>query len=297
MALATHAAGLHGDGVSAQTQTVMVTGATAGIGRATAREIARQGARVVIVGRSESRCQATVDEVRRAARNEQVEYLLADLSSLAETRAMATQFKARYERLDVLVNNVGAVFMEFGETAEGIERTFALNHLSGYFLLTNELLDVLKHSAPARIVNVSSDTHTGGKVVFGQLEMRDNYSGFRQYSNTKLMNILFTKMLARRLETAGVTANALHPGFVASNFGATNNDKWWVRPAMKFMHLFAISEDQGAETSVHLATSPDVEGVTGKYFVKCREKTPAVAALAEADQHRLWEASEEMVVG
>ena len=278
------------------TQTVMVTGATAGIGKVTARELARQGARVVIVGRSEPKCQATVDEVRRAAGHDQVEYLLADLSSLAETRAVATQFKARYDRLDVLVKNVGAVFMEFGETVDGIERTFALNHLSGYFVLTNELLDVLKGSAPARIVNVSSDAHTGGKLAFGHLEMRDNYSGFRQYGNTKLMNILFTNVLARRLEKARVTANALHPGFVASNFG-TNNAKWWVRPTMKFMHLFAMSEDRGAETSIYLATSPDVEGVTGKYFVKCEEKTPAAAALAESDQHRLWEASEEMVAG
>ena len=284
------------DGDDVSTQTVMVTGATAGIGRVTAREIAQQGARVVIVGRSEPKCRATVDEIRRVTNNDQVDYLLADLSSLAATRAVAKEFKARYERLDVLVNNVGAVFMDFGVTVDGIERTFALNHLSGYFVLTNELLDMLKASAPARIVTVSSDAHTGGKLDFSQLEMRDSYSGFRQYGNTKLMNVLFTKELARRLEGRGVTANALHPGFVASNFG-TNNAKWWVRPMMKFMHLFAISEDRGAETSIYLATSPDVEGVTGKYFVKCQEKTPAAAALAEPDQHRLWEVSEAMAVG
>lgn len=274
---------------------VIVTGATAGIGKVTAREIARQGNHVVIIGRSESKCQATVDEIRRTTGNERVDSLLADLSSLADTRAVAAQFKARYERLDVLVNNVGAVFMEYGETVDGIERTFALNHLSGYFLFTHELLDVLKASAPARIVNVSSGAHTGGKLDFSNLEMRGNYSVFRQYSNSKLMNILFTNELARQLAGTGVTVNALHPGFVASNFGVTNNRKWWVRPAMKLIHLFAISEDEGAQTSVYLATSPEVEGVSGKYFVKCQERSPAPAAQVEADQHRLWAVSEAMV--
>ena len=280
-----------------ESETVMVTGATAGIGKVTAREIASRGARVVIVGRSESKCRATVDEIRRAANHERVDYLLADLSSLVETRAVATQFKARYDRLDILVNNVGAVFMQFGETTDGIERTFALNHLSGYFVLTNELLDVLKNSAPARIVSVSSDAHNAGKLALDNLEMRGAYRGFRQYSNTKLMNILFTRELSRRLEGTGVTANALHPGFVASNFGTTNNGRSWVGSMIKVMHLFALSEDEGAQTSIHLATSPDVAGVTGKYFVKGREKTPAATALVETDQRRLWEASEAMAMG
>ena len=276
------------------TQTAMVTGATAGIGKVTAREIARRGARVVIVGRSELKCRAAVDEIWRAANHDRVDYLLADLSSLAETRAVATQFKERYDRLDILVNNVGSVFMKFGETTDGIESTFALNHLSGYFLLSNELLDVLKSSAPARIVSVSSVAHTGGEVAFDNLEMRGAYRGFGQYANTKLMNILFTRELSRRLEGTGVTANVLHPGFVASNFGVTNNSGW-VRPMWRFLQLFALSEDEGAKTSIYLATSPEVAGVTGKYFVKCQEKTPAAAALAETDQHSLWEASETLV--
>ena len=241
------------------------------------------------------KCRVTVDEIRRAANHDRVEYLLADLSSLADTRAVATQFKERYNRLDTLVNNVGSVFMKFGETTDGIERTLALNHLSGYFLLTTELLDVLKSSAPSRVVSVSSHAHTGGTLSFDNLEMRDAYSGFRQYSNTKLMNILFTKELSRRLEGTGVTANALHPGFVASNFGITNNDASWVRPMMKFAQLFALSEDDGTKTSIYLGTSPEVAGVTGKYFVKCQEETPAAAALVETDQRRLWEASEAMV--
>ena len=274
---------------------MLVTGATAGIGRVTARELARQGARVVIMGRSEAKCQATVDDIRRDTHNEHVDYLLADLSVLADTRAVTAQFKQRYDRLDVLVNNVGSIFMAFGETTEGIERTFALNHLSGYFLLTTELLDLLRASAPARVVSVSSTAHTGAQLDFDNLEMRGGYS-MRQYSNTKLMNLLFTNELSRRLDGTGITVNALHPGFVASNFGVTNNTGSWIRPVWKLVQLFALSDEDGARTSIYLATSPDVEGVTGKYFVKCQEKTPAAAALDEGVQRRLWEASEEMVV-
>lgn len=277
-------------------KTIMVTGATAGIGKVTAREMARQDVQLVIIGRSEAKCQSTVEEIRRITGNEQVDYLLADLSSLTQTRAVAAQFRERYDRLNVLINNVGAMFLEYGETDEGIERTFALNHLSGYFLLTMELLDMLKASAPARIVSVSSGAHTQGSLDFDNLQMRGNYSAFAQYGNSKLMNILFTNELARRLEGTDVTANALHPGFVASNFGITNNPKWWVPPLIKFAHLFALSEDEGAETSIYIATSPEVEGVTGKYFEKCREKTPAAAALDAEGQRRLWEASDEMLM-
>jgi len=277
------------------TKTVMVTGATAGIGKVTAREIARQDTRLVILGRSETRCRDTAHEIRCTTGNERVDYLLADLSSLAQTRAAAARFRERYERLDVLVNNAGAMFLDYGETEEGLERTFALNHLSGYFLLTHELLDVLEASTPARIVNVASGAHTTARLDFDNLQMRGNYAAFRQYSNSKLMNLLFTFELSRRLEGTGVTANALHPGFVASNFGMTNNSTWWVRPVMTLGHLFALSEDEGAETSIYLATSPEVEGVTGKYFVKCREKAPTSAALDEASQRRLWELSEALV--
>ena len=156
-----------------------------------------------------------------------------------------------------------------------------------------ELLDVLKARAPARIVNVSSGAHTQGSLDFDNLQMRGNYSAFAQYGNSKLMNILFTNELARRLEGTGVTANALHPGFVASNFGITNNPKWWVRPLIKFAHLFALSEDEGAETSIYIATSPEVEGVTGKYFEKSREKTTPAAELDDVGQRHLGEASDE----
>ena len=273
----------------------MVTGATAGIGKVTAREIAKQGATVVIVGRSESKCQSTVDEIRRATGNEKVDYLLADLSSLTQTRQVAEAFKMRYDRLDVLVNNVGAMFLEYGETDDGFERTFALNHLSGYFSLTTALLDLLKASAPARIVSVASGAHTQGKINFTNLEMRGNYKAFAQYSNSKLMNILFTNELARQLDGTGVTANALHPGFVASNFGSTNNSKWWVRPVMKLAQLVAISEDNGAKTSIYLATSPEVEGVTGQYFDKCKAISPIATALDESIQRRLWEVSSELI--
>lgn len=276
-------------------RTILVTGATAGIGRVTARELARSDVQLVLLGRSEERCRRTAEEIRRATGNERIEYLLADLSSLAQTRAAAEQFKARFERLDVLVNNVGALFLDFGETQEGFERTFALNHLSGYFLLTNELIDVLTASAPARIVTVASGAHRRAELDFDDLEMRRGYRAFTQYGNTKLMNILFTRELADRLAGTGVTANALHPGFVASSFGMTNNDGWWVRPVMKFMHLFALNEDEGARTSIYLASSPEVAGVTGRYFQQCRESMPSAAARDQASQRRLWEMSESLL--
>ena len=199
----------------------MVTGATSGIGKITARELARHGAAVVVVGRSEARSEATVSQIRRQTANPSADYLLADLSSQQEIRRLAREFESRYSRLDVLVNNAGAIMLSRRESVDGIEMTLALNHLA-YFLLTNLLLDRLKSSAPARIVNVSSNSHQRAKLDFDDLQHRSRYWGYRAYAWSKLENILFSYELARRLEGTGVTVNALHPGLVGTNFLANN---------------------------------------------------------------------------
>ena len=295
-------------------KTCMVTGATAGIGAFAARELARRGAAVVIVGRSKERCEAAAEAIRRETGNASVEFLQADLSSQAEIRRLAAEFLARHRRLDVLINNAGALFELRRESADGIELTFALNHL-GYFLLTNLLLDALKASAPSRIVNVSSDAHRLVRRAFDlddpQARMRHPRYGrskaasllwtclappwhpaFMQYAQTKLANLLFTYELARRLERTGVTVNALHPGFVASNFTAGNGVYGWFMRI--WARLLAISVEQGAHTIIHLATSPEVEGVNGKYFVKQKPAESSPASRDAAAARRLWQLSEKM---
>jgi NAD(P)-dependent dehydrogenase (short-subunit alcohol dehydrogenase family) len=274
---------------------VMVTGATAGIGKVTALEIARLGATVIAVGRDEAKGRDVVAMIKRQTGNPNVDYLLADLSSIEQTKALAEHYRATHDRLHVLVNNVGAIFMARSESVDGIENTFALNHLVGYFLLTNLLLDVIKASAPARIVNVSSRAHFQAQMDFEDLELREGYSGFKAYSNSKLANLLFTYELARRLEGTGLTANALHPGMAATNFGVTNNSGPLWRIMRRVLNLFAISEAEGAQTSIYLATSPEVEGVSGKYYEKSRPERSSEASYNEADQKRLWEISERML--
>lgn len=277
-------------------KTVLITGATAGIGRQTARKIAAMGAAVVIVGRNEAKARAVVSAIQQETGNDRVAYLLADLSSMKSTEALAQEYRTRFDRLDVLVNNAGAIIMTRGETVDGFENTFALNHLVGYFYLTNLLLDLIIASAPARIVNVSSRAHASARMNFDDLQGKRKYSGFRAYGQSKLANVLFTYELARRLEGAGVTVNALHPGFVASNFGQTNNEQnTLARLGIRAMQVIAISEEQGAETSVYLATSPAVEGVTGLYFDKQQPRPTCKASYNIADQARLWQVSEQLL--
>ena len=270
----------------------LVTGATSGIGKVTAGELARRNATVVLVGRNRQKAEATVEEIRFRTGNENVEYLLADLSSQKEIRDLAEKFKARHERLDVLVNNAGAIFSEYGETVDGIERTFAVNHLN-YFLLTNLLLKPLKAGAPSRVVNVASGAHQGAELDFDDLGTKQNYGFMKAYGRSKLANVMFTYELARRLEGTGVTANALHPGAVATNFGS-NNTVWYARPVLALFRLFATTSEKGAETSVYLASSPEVKSVTGKYFTG---KKPAASSKASQDRQaaeRLWRLSEEL---
>src|SRR5688572_11336879 len=241
----------------------LVTGGTNGIGKIAARELARMGATVVIVGRDAQKTSQVVEEIRTASGNKNVDSLLADLSSQQEVRRLADEFKSKYSHLHVLLNNAGGFFMRRQRSVDDIEMTFALNHLA-YFLLTNLLLDTIKASAPARIINVSSDAHTSGKIEFDNLQGERNYSP-RAYDNSKLANILFTMELARRLEGTGVTVNALHPGFVATGF-AKNNGKVFAALISIFTPLVARSPAKGAETSVYLASSPSVQVITGEYF-------------------------------
>ncbi len=272
-----------------QGKVTMVTGATSGIGLETARTLAEQGAAVALVGRSSEKGAALVEQIRQQTGNPDVEFWQADLSSLQEIRQLAESFEQRHPRLDVLVNNVGAVFLRRQVSVDGIEMTFALNHL-GVFLLTNLLLDTLEASAPARIVNVSSQAHEiPSQIDLDDLGGKRRYRGMYAYGQAKLALVLFTYELARRLEGTGVTVNALHPGFVATNF-AMNNGRL-ARLFKPLMKLVAISPQRGAETSVYLATSPEVEGISGKYFVEKSAVPSSPASYDQATATRLWETS------
>ncbi len=271
---------------------IVVTGATDGIGKVTARELAKMGASVTIVGRDAAKGEAVVRELRQAAGHDRIGFVAGDLATQKGVRAAAAVIKGRLKKLDVLVNNAGAVFMKRELTDDGIERTFALNHL-GYFLLTHELLGLLKASAPSRIVTVASAAHQGAKLDMSDLQNAKNYSGFRVYGQSKLANIYFTYELARRLQGTNVTANCLHPGFVASRFG--NNTGGVFRLLIGWAKMVAaISEDNGAKTSAFLASSPEVQGVNGKYFDKCAA-VPSSAVSNDVDIARaLWRESERL---
>jgi len=271
----------------------VVTGATSGIGRAAAVELARRGARVVVHGRSLEKCELTVGDIKAASGNDQIDALVADLESQEQVRALAAALLARYPKIHVLLNNAGLFNAGFSETVDGIETTLAVNHLAP-FLLTNLLLDRLKESQPVRIVNVSSEAHRFGKLDLGDLEFRRrNYRGLRVYGVSKLLNVLFTQELARRLEGAGVTANALHPGVVSTGLG-NNNPPSLVSRAMRLSKFLMRTPEKGAETSIFLSSSPDVEGETGKYWVDCREKRARDIGYNREVQRRLWEISEKM---
>ena len=269
----------------------LITGATNGIGKATAQALAQIGATVVIVGRDHRKTSRVVEEIRAASGNNNVDSLLADLSSQQEVRRLAMEFKSKYSHLHVLLNNAGAVFMKRQLSVDGIEMTFALNHLAG-FLLTNLLLDTIKASAPARIINVSSDAHASGKIEFDNLQGERKYSP-RVYENSKLANILFTMELARRMEGTGVTVNALHPGFVATGFG-TNNGKVMAALVNIFAPLIARSPAKGAETSIYLASSRSAESITGKYFHDAQVIPAAPQATDMVVARKLWAVSAEM---
>jgi NAD(P)-dependent dehydrogenase (short-subunit alcohol dehydrogenase family) len=274
-----------------QGKVCLVTGATSGIGMVAAQALALQGATVVIVARHAERGTATVHRITQATGNTHVELLLADLSAQAQVRHLAVAFQRRFDRLDVLLNNAGAIFTKRLLSTDGLEMTLALNHLN-YFLLTHLLLDTLKASAPARIVNVASNAHHGGQINFADLQGEHHYSGWRAYCQSKLANILFTYELTRRLGGTNVTANTVHPGFVATGFGRNNHGVFGL--FIRLAQLTALSPAQGAETLIYLAASPAVAGVTGEYFVKKRSVKSSNASYDQAVARRLWQLSEQM---
>jgi NAD(P)-dependent dehydrogenase (short-subunit alcohol dehydrogenase family) len=278
---------------SMQGKICLVTGATNGIGKETVRALADRGATVVIVGRNPARVQATIREIKTQTGNQNVTGLIGDLSEQADVRRVAAEFQAQHDRLHVLINNAGMLFWRREVTPDGLEHTFALNHMA-YFLLVQLLLPTLKASAPARIINVASEAHRGARLDFADLQGERSYSAMRAYGQSKLANIMFTYELARRLAGTGVTANTLHPGFVASGFARNNGAV--IRIILDtLLRPMQINTTKGAQTSIYLATSPDVEGVTGKYFDKSKPATSNDASYNQADQQRLWEISESLI--
>jgi len=272
-------------------KTVIVTGATAGIGEACALEIARRGAKVIGISRSPEKCARVEAEIRKQAGQQDIHFYPADLSSMSEVRRIAGFLRQQLDRLDVLVNNAGGIFLKREETVDGYEKTFALNHLN-YFLLTHELLDLLKDSAPSRVVNVSSSSNYKGKIHLDNLQLKRGYRGFRAYQQSKLANILFTKELARRLEGTGVTINALHPGLVRTNIARDNG--FLARLVQTAFVSKARTPEEGARTMVYLACSPEVEGITGKFFFDDAEVPPNVLANDSEIARRLWDESARM---
>ena len=264
---------------------VIVTGANSGIGKETAKALAKLGAAVVMVCRDRERGRLALGEVKKASRNENVELMLCDLSSQKSIREFASEFKKGHARLECLVNNAGILFRNRSETEDGLEATFAVNHL-GYFLLTNLLLDLMRESAPARVVSVASEAHKYGAINFDDLQNEKNYRSLAAYSNSKLANVLFTYELARRLGASQVTANCLHPGVIA-----TNLFRALPKPIGALFKLVTLSPEKGARTSVYLASSAEVEGVTGKYFVKKSATRTSAASYNEDTARRLWDES------
>jgi len=267
----------------------LVTGATSGIGQVTARELAKMGATVVAVGRSREKGEATVADIKRRSASDTVAFMQADLSSQASIRALATTFTDQYDRLHVLVNNAGGIFATRETTVDGIEMTFALDHLAP-FLLTELLLPTLMASAPARVVNVSSSAQAFGTIHFDDLQGEKSYRAWRAYNQAKLANVLFTYELARRLAGTSVTATCLHPGLIATGFAQNNGDL--TQRLIKAGQIFMASPEKGARTSIYLASSPLVEGITGRYFVAKKPKPSSKRSYDEAAARRLWEISE-----
>lgn len=275
-----------------QGKRVIITGANSGIGKETAVALAAQGAQIVMLCRNRARAEAARTEIIQRSGNDQIDIVLGDFASLASVAAAAETIKQRYNRIDVLLNNAGAYFSKRENSQDGYEMTFAVNHLAP-FLLTKLLLPVLEASQPARIINVSSLAHTLTGMNFKQLQDPTSYNGLFVYARSKLANILFTYALAERLKGRNITANTLHPGTIASGFAEGGSDlfAWFIRLGRPFM----ISAEEGAKTSIYLASSPDVAQTTGKYFVKSKMRHSSGASYDRANQQLLWQLSEELI--
>lgn len=269
----------------------LVTGATDGIGKVSARVLAELGAKVIIVGRNPEKSAIVLAELKSISGNENIDLLMADLAVMQEVRDLAEQVISRYDRIDVLLNNAGGYFTKHEITSDGLEMTFALNHMS-YFLLTNKLMELLKYSAPARIVNVSSDAHYGVDIEFENLNGEQEYKAWKAYQKSKLANVLFTYELLKKVP-GNITVNCLHPGFVATNFG--HNNGGFFGPVLKIaQRISAIDPEEGAKTSIFLCSAPEVKGVSGKYFYKCQPKTSSRESRNMDTGKRLWQISSDI---
>jgi retinol dehydrogenase 12 len=269
----------------------VITGATSGIGQVAAEELAQAGARLILVARDRRRAEATLARLAAVGAGRAHGFHLADLSRMAEVRRVAGEIAAAEPRIDLLINNAGALFGRREVTDEGLERTFATNHMA-YVLLTEGLRERLQQSAPARIVNTASEAHRRTRLDFDDLQSARGYSAFRVYGRSKLANILYTRELARRLAGSGVTANCLHPGFVATRFGDASGGLFG--PIIRLAKLVALSSAEGAKTLVYLASSPEVAAITGGYFHLCRQIEPSAAGRDDAAARRLWAESERL---
>jgi retinol dehydrogenase 14 len=273
-------------------RTVLVTGGTGGIGRATALGLARLGANVALTGRDAARAEHTAREIRSQT-GVQVDVFLADLSAQAEVRRLADEVLQRLPRIDVLVNNVGGYWNTRHPTVDGLERTFAVNHLAP-FLLTDLLLPRLQSSDHARVVTVASHAHAQGRIDFDDLQGEHSYSGARAYNQSKLANILFTYELARRMHRSTVTANAVHPGIVSTSFGADDPARTQ-RLLVPVLRPFMKSADRGAATSIHVASARQLQDITGRYFTNSRPRTSSARSRDQGTAARLWQASTDLV--
>ncbi len=270
---------------------VLITGANSGIGKETAVALAEMGAIIIMLCRNKEKGEKVQEEIKQRANTKNVELIIADLSEPKSIYLAASRYKEMYDSLDVLINNAGLILKERTIEATGYETTFAVNHL-GHFLLTLLLIDLLKKSAPSRIINVSSEAHRFTKLNLEDTNMEKEYKSFRVYSNSKLANVMFTYELSRRLEGTGVTVNALHPGFVNTNFGKNQNNKL-TKLFSKLTNLFTINAQKGAKTSIYLASSTEVKEITGKYYKKSKVARSSKESYKLKLQEELWELSQE----
>jgi len=269
----------------------LVTGGNSGIGKSVALGLAKMGATVVVVSRNKEKGETAVTDTVEKSGNKNLELIQADMSSQNSIRQLVNEFRARHEKLHLLINNAGVYLTKRSETEDGLESTFAVNHL-GPFLLTSLLVDILKASAPSRIVNVTSDAHKGARVNFDDLQGERKFSGWQAYGQSKLAMILYTRGLAKKLEGTGVTVNSAHPGVVRTNFAKNNGGL--VMLGFRFLGMFFISPESAAKRILYVATSPDLEGVTGKYFTKMHEVKSSQESYDDDSARRLWQISEQL---